>query len=128
MRTIKFRYWATDRKQYYYDIKSSMFLFLQGYTDTVMATLGGPKVIVPQQFTGILDSNGKEIYEGDILKFTPKYKTDSKFVGEVFYREDDGAFYHTFEEGRPSKRLWGAFSNYEYKIIGNIFENPKLLK
>lgn len=83
-----------------------------------------------QQFTGLLDVKGKEIYEGDILEFFPKRKGFgyNKFIGYVFYENEEAKYYHTFLEGRPPKCFWGRFSEWEYKVIGNTFENPELLK
>lgn len=121
MRELKFRSWCVLNGKgsfIYYDLDGRREFDFDIFDEEV----------VTQQFTGLLDNKKREIYEGDILKFIPTHKGDTKFVGEVFYEEDEAAFYHTFEEGRPSKRLWGTFSNYKYEVIGNIFENPNLLK
>ena len=77
--------------------------------------------LVFMQFTGLLDKNGNEIFEGDIVKVTHPHG-DEPFNGEVFFAPD-GMWRHTFLEGRPSKAMW------EYaEVIGNIHENPELLK
>ena len=66
------------------------------------------------QFTGLLDKNGKEIYEGDILKYRGKLSfNDPPFVVE--WQNDDARW----TEFYPS-------NNFE--VIGNIYENPELLK
>lgn len=66
------------------------------------------------QFTGLIDKNGKEIYEGDIVT-TPK--------GNCAVTFELGCFY-TITISRY--RLGGWESNC-IEIIGNIYENPELL-
>ena len=68
------------------------------------------------QFTGIHDKNGKEIYEGDILE-------NQKERSVVYF--EDGCFYVKFKDCRY--RIGGFDRNY-IRVIGNIHENPELLK
>ncbi len=97
--------------------------------DSVFNELHNQENYITQQFTGLLDKNGKEIYDGDILQFKPiRIVNFSSFIGQVYYDEEEACYYHTFLEGRPPKRMWGRFSEYSYEIIGNIFENSNLLK
>ncbi len=79
-----------------------------------------------QQFTGVLDKNGKEIFEGDLIKNNSHnneiceigYFTD--IYASFGYRGIDckGDFYH----------LHSYKSGKDFEVIGNIFENPELIK
>ena len=69
------------------------------------------------QFTGVTDKNGKEIYEGDIVK-----DTEGR-IEQVKYEPEYGAIFMPFDNSE-----W-CFTDGEYcEVIGNIYENPDLLK
>ena len=73
--------------------------------------------IILMQYTGLKDKNGKEIYEGDILKGTfygfpmPEYD----YVFQIYWDEKEKGFMASYFE--PS----------ECEVIGNIYDNPELL-
>jgi uncharacterized phage protein (TIGR01671 family) len=69
------------------------------------------------EFTGLADKNGKEIYEGDILKDSNGTLTEIKF-GEFNCGCCDYIYGFTF----------GRYQNKDQEVVGNIFENPELLK
>ncbi len=68
------------------------------------------------QYTGLKDKNGKEIYEGDVLsgRYIVEYKNDCFVVQE---HTNDWSSVHYVLHHNP-----------EMEVIGNIYENPELLK
>jgi uncharacterized phage protein (TIGR01671 family) len=81
--------------------------------------------VVLEQFTGLLDRNGKDIYEGDILISA---RTKAKFIVEYL----GGGFiqhpieFDTLSSKDPSDYIYWEWN--ELEIIGNIHENPELLE
>ncbi|MCO4539992.1 hypothetical protein Si099_01818 [Streptococcus infantarius subsp. infantarius] len=77
------------------------------------------------QFTGLKDKNGKEIFDGDIIKFTLtngfNYVVDED--GSVTYKL--GAFYVV---NGLAEYLISDINTNEIEVIGNIYETPELLK
>lgn len=73
--------------------------------------------VVVLQFTGLLDKNGNEIYEGDI---TNSIEWEDKPREVIFW---EGCFCHKREDGNGH-----IFNPKKVEIIGNVWENPELIK
>ena len=77
------------------------------------------------EYTGLKDRNGKEVYEGDVMKI-PETDFNAEIIGRVLF--DDDAYYIIPLRGG---HLWGlhwSLRKHDAKIIGNIHDNLELLK
>lgn len=114
-RAIKFRAWDKDKG-------------LMGYTrynqeENIWEWLGvswGDNLEL-MQFTGLLDKNGKEIYDGDIVR----HGGSGTKLDEVYYETGRGQWMLR-QNGTYNDELW-YFCKEEVEVVGNIYENPDLL-
>ena len=122
----KFRAWSTDKK-IMAEVRTLRFTDELVETDKfVERSIEGVKLI---QSTGLKDKNGKEIFEGDILKVA---NNDSSWFEVVKYDHDKAMFISkevNLKYEVPETSLYDLFSPYLFKVevIGNIWENRDLL-
>ena len=113
MREIKFRAWYKYGKKMVDLYKITPFAVADhnGTMDGLFLPFDNNMILM--QFTGLLDKNGKDIFEGDVLKLTHEYdQTEDKFHLHDFI--DDTCYLRMFD-----------MENIE--IIGNQYENPELI-
>jgi uncharacterized phage protein (TIGR01671 family) len=136
-RPIKFRAWNHRYKKMFdvthLDMSSSEvmtgYVDFEGNEGDVWDAIFDGKDYTLMQYTGLKDKNGKEIYEGDIVRYKERMDDHGEvqtLEAKVFYSEEYGSFFMGGLVG------WNTFhdnSLYDVpEIIGNIYENPELLK
>lgn len=122
-REIKFRAWHKDLKKMFkigqITLEKGTWNFEPNDRDFIGISIPSQPSFVLMQYTGLHDKNGKEIYEGDIVKSyyyidTPNGEQE-RFNQKVINYNDVLCEYKI-----------NAFENLE--VIGNIYENPELLE
>jgi hypothetical protein len=116
MREIKFRAWDKINKRWIAGIPLSLCIWLKTEANLWLGQDLFLRNIEFQQFIGLYDKNGREIYEGDILR-----------------QEEDNSIQIVFFEHGCFTCHSGSYLDYynnikNHIIIGNIYENPELLK
>lgn len=126
MRELKFRAWDIELKHMIVDSPISMAGIMQKHirksVDPNGKLIGGQYVIM--QFTGLVDANGEDIYEGDVVEYPDYYAADEEEftnMGEIIY--EDGYFGVTNRETNDE-----MLCDMELRVAGNIYQNPELLE
>lgn len=131
----KFRAWLKTKKQMvetddllnidyeYNEVQTQEVYFVNGLPDDRDLESFSFEDVILMQSTGLKDKNGKEVFVGDIIKCT------RGCPHEVYLEKEYGG---TYIGGMPAIYLKGIREGYAWteheEIIGNIYENPEILK
>jgi|WetSurSiteA1Bulk_404760.scaffolds.fasta_scaffold29508_4 hypothetical protein len=116
MRKIKFRAWDKEKNKFVFDFYISLDGEFIEYDNLTIR-----KNIVLMQFTGLKDKNGKEIYEGDIVKMPEP----SNEIIEIKWIEKLSGFSPICGLNYDFISHFPVPGSY-LEVIGNIYENPDL--
>lgn len=126
-REIKFRAWNRKIKVFIYWTLDQMFK-TKSVTDEEFGDNDW------MQFTGLHDRNGKEIYEGDVVKgYIPNVTLEpSEVISSIYFEEGSFIFSKSNDEPITLREIIKISNKKECKflgleIIGNIHDNPELL-
>ena len=133
-RELKFRVWDTENKRFLQHGSFCLFPDDNVVWEVRLLKYYGELEYIPhavvQQFIGMLDKNGKKIYEGDIVRayFFDCYKNWTWRSGIVSF---DGVMgmYSVYDNLNEilNKSIGAAIICDGEEVIGNIFQNPELL-
>ena len=138
MRELKFRgWWADPQIMVEFGLGQDYFKGCFSHVDNECYTCEIEFADSIMQYTGLLDKNGKEIYEGDVIKLSyPLYTNKIESIYEIYW--DERGLYvlrrnrkDNSENDWPTREDGMVYTSLDFndgfEIIGNIHENPNLL-
>ena len=110
MREIKFRAWDKNTKHLIYEIVALYPMYERGNAITKKGTnaITPPENVILMQYTELKDKNGKEVYEGDIIKI-------KKFDYSLLPKEEMKLLKKIF----PDEEHWSKLTEEKIKLDGN---------
>ena len=118
-RPLTFRMWDVNTKRFYYLYLDELI----GLTRTISI----PKDATIQQYTGLNDSKGKEIYEGDIVQYNQNSSYDNMdFIAK--WSDDKLGFIFQSNSGEQLVNQTPHLNRFKHlEVVGNKFEHSELL-
>jgi uncharacterized phage protein (TIGR01671 family) len=116
MREIKFRVWYKPSKQFLNHCSVGNGIIQ--HDSQHYAHLEEDECVI-QQYTGLKDRNGTEIYEGDIVRVDPGWLYNFKHTGEIYWCDVNLGFYYKC----PFHQInWDINKYFVCEVVGNNYE------
>jgi uncharacterized phage protein (TIGR01671 family) len=133
MREIKFRAWDKTKKMFlpldafaaYTALPNCLITMVEDWENYRAGEFGYTDYFELMQFTGLKDKNGKEIYEGDVLRYVSKNPFSLGEARKVRVYYIDARFW--CNGSGIGIYLGELLVEERCEVIGNIHENPELL-
>lgn len=130
-RKIKFRAWDKNKKAMILDIQKAYDGLINnreyGWISCFDDFLDSDKFKV-MQYTGLIDKNGIEVYDGDIVYLYDEKCIISWHLGGWILNKVNKSDYDRLLNGYLAKRKNGQYYSDCIEVIGNVYENKELLE
>lgn len=126
---IKFRAWIKTGSEIYDYVKPMTIQQMIHSKKSTFSLEQLNDLVDFEQFTGLKDVNGKDIYEGDIIKFfgaNKKIKAKNEFGVIVYQADRYGAGFNSIIQNK--EHGYGGINIAQDIVVGNVHENPELLE